>query len=336
MNALFMQFLKEMQNKGRLKFYENHSLSLVSTFGIGGRARVFVVPFDTEALCLVINLARKNGRYLVIGNASNLLFDDRGYAGTVISTVKIREISVKSHPITVTDSRVFEKINAKALLYASCGCMLPLLSATALNHGFTGFEGLCSIPATVGGAVRSNAGAFGTEISDTLVACEMFYPSNGKIELVFPDRSAFSYRKSTVCSGGGIVLSAYFVAKEGEKENIKSRMDRVKTLRASSQPIAVKSAGSYFKRPDERCGKMQYRGKSAGELIDRCGLKGLSVGGASVSSKHANFIVNESGNASANNVLALAKKIKSRVFAITGIRLSEEVEYVTCFMRKHP
>ena len=327
MNTLFLRYLKEMQNKGRLKFYENHSLSLVSTFGIGGRARVFVIPKDTETFTDTVRLASKYGRYAVIGNASNLLFDDKGFFGTVISTVNLRTVGILTKPRLCEDNAVLKKSGEKRVIKADCGVMLPTLAAFALKNAFTGFEGLCSVPATVGGAIFMNASAYGTEISDKLIAYEIYCAEEDEKRLVFADKSAFSYRKSPIGKNGEILLCAYFKAEAGDTEQIKARMEQCKGFRAASQPIGERSAGSFFKRPNVSDPQSPFFEKSAGELIDLCGLKGTCVGGAAVSQKHANFIVNK-GGATASDVRSLADKIKKTVHKRFGIMLCEEVEYV--------
>ncbi len=327
MNALFLRFLTEMQNKGRLKFYENHSLSFVSTFGIGGNARVFVLPYDKEALVDTVRLASKTGRYAVIGNASNMLFDDCGFNGTIISTVKLTGISKVLRPEKELCGCVSALLHSEVIC-ALCGTRLPSLSLYAVKNGIVGFEGLCSVPATVGGAICLNAGAYGNEISDRLVAYETYLLKEDTVCLKTVDKTEFSYRSSPIAKNGEIVLKAYFSAEKGNTEQIKSRVERNKRLRAELQPIGVKSAGSYFKRPKANEGLPLYRGKSAGMIIDMCGLKGVSVGGAQVSAKHGNFIINKKGNASAKDVMRLARYIKRTVYKRTRIKLVEEVEFL--------
>ena len=191
MNALFLHYLQEMQNKGRLKFHENHSLSLVSTFGIGGRARVFVIPFDEDSLVKTVRAAYRTVKYKVIGNASNLLFDDNGFSGAIISTVKVRELGFDTSFKRQTWQGVSGYAN-KPLIKASCGVMLPHLSSFALKNSLCGFEGLCSVPATVGGALCTNAGAYGCEISDNLAAYEIYCPHTDEKRLVIPQKKEFS------------------------------------------------------------------------------------------------------------------------------------------------
>lgn len=319
MNPLLLRYLTEMQNKGCLKFYKDRSLSLVSTFGIGGKASVFVLPETEEALIDTVCMASALGRYKVIGNASNLLFDDRGFSGAVISTVRLRSLALSDAPTDPHGRRLIEKCGGR-FIRCGCGVMLPSLSAFAARSAVTGFEGLCSIPATVGGAIRQNAGAYGSEISDTLVACEVFYPDTHEKRLIYSEECGFSYRHSLIGRKGETVLSAYFKAEPGEEREINERIARNKAYRLASQPTGVRSAGSYFCRPSNET--------SAGELIDRCGLKGMRVGGAEVSTVHANFIVNKTGIASADDVLRLASAVKRNVKKRFGVELTEEVEFV--------
>ena len=326
MKALVLQFLKEMQNKGSLNYSENHPLSLVSTFGIGGEAGVFVRVKNKEVLCELIRLLNGVLPYKVIGNASNLLFSDNGFSGAIISTKALNGAEIISDARNATDQAVFDTFGVKKLILADCGCVLPHLCAIAQTNGITGFEGLCSIPATVGGAVINNAGAFGCEISDTLLACEVFYPDSDKILLRPIGSCDLGYRKSRLKHEGGIILSAYFGARECAPDAILAEMQKNKTLRSQSQPHDMRCAGSFFKRPRADEGYPPYKGKSAGELIDLCGLKGLTVGGASVSEKHANFIVNSNGKALASDVITLAETVKRVVWQKTGVLLLEEVE----------
>ena len=309
MNTLFLRYLTEMQNKGRLKFYENHSLSLVSTFGIGGKARVFVIPEDEDTFVDTVRLASRYGRYLIIGNASNLLFDDRGFYGTVISTVKLRSIELVSKARRGEENAALQSSGERRVIKASCGVMLPMLSSFALKNSISGFEGICSVPATVGGALCMNASAYGTEISDKLIAYEVYYSQKDEKRLILADKSDFSYRKSPIGKNGETVLCAYFKAESGDAGEIKARMEQCEAMRAASQPIGERSAGSYFKRPSITNFQSALCGKSAGEIIDKCGLKGMSVGGAEISWKHANFIINK-GGATACDVRTLAEKVK--------------------------
>ena len=319
MHTLFLRFLKEMQNKGRLNYEAGYPLYKVSTFGIGGKAKYYVRPKTEEALIETVRAARQAEiAHIVIGNASNLLFDDTGYFGAVISTVKISGV------FSVDDESI-----GKNRLFAFCGAKLPVLSGRALQYGFTGFEGLCSIPATVGGALRSNAGAFGNEISDHLEYVKVFSEERDEAFLKSKAECGFSYRSSRVSENGEIILCACFSCEQRDKAQIADKMKLCKSKRSASQPTGVKSAGCYFKSPfPSEITDPRYGSASAGEIIDRCGLKGLTVGKAAVSDVHGNFIINTAEKGSASDVLKLAETVKETVYKKTGILLREEVVFV--------
>lgn len=310
MNALFEQYLKEAQSKGSLNYAKDRPLSAVSTFGIGGNAAFFVVPRDiTSAIELIRELYRFGERYILIGGASDLLFDDEGFDGVVVSVKKLSDIRIENGHI-----------------YAECGVTLPRLCRSAAENALTGFEGLCSIPATVGGALKMNAGAYGYEISDLLERVSVYLPSTDEVTVKNRRDCSFTYRSSRVANAGEMILSAVFAPQKGDVSEILKRSERYRQKRTDSQPIGAKSAGSYFKKPNAE-GTI-FAGKSAGELIELCGLKGRSVGGAYVSEKHGNFIINKDGSAGSSDVLALAEIVKSTVFKETGVILEEEVIYV--------
>ena len=315
-----LSFLRNAQNEGSLKFYENRPLSELSSFGIGGPAAMIVYPLDAEALKRTAAEAFSSGtRSIVVGNATNLLFDDLGFDGMVISCASLKRVQYPYRTERDPDGREY--------IYAECGASLPQLVNTVSRGGITGFEGLCSVPATVGGAIVSNAGAFGCEISDKLLSFEVFEPRTGTTRNRTKRETRFSYRESGAVMPGEVILCALFAAEKGDPEEISERLFAAKKKRLASQPQGVRSAGSYFKRPDAGEGFIPFRGLSAGELIDRCGLKGLRVGGAEVSEKHANFIINK-GGATCRDVLTLAERIRETVFMVTGVTLSEEVRYI--------
>lgn len=310
----FCVFLQDFQDKGLLKYNKSFRLSDLSSIGTGGRAQIFVLPKSTEALISVIKKAESLGiGYSVIGNATNIIFSDSGFDGAIISTKLINRINMQ----------------IKDVIYAECGVSLPRLSSFAAEHSFGGFEGLCSVPATVGGAISLNAGAFGNEISDRLISFKVYIPREDRVETRDKLKYQFSYRKSQATDGGAIILSALFEAIPADKSEILQRISKNREKRKLSQPTGVKSVGSYFKKPDYSVQKdvsPLYYGKSAGELIELCGLKGFSVGGASVSQKHANFLINTDGKASSEDVFLLAETVKRVVFERTGIKLFEEAE----------
>lgn len=307
----FSLFLKDAQNKGILNYTENTPLSSVSSMGTGGKATFFVTPNTATALIDTVRSAESSGiYYTVIGNATNLLFSDLGFHGAVISTKRINTLCLNN-----------------GLIFAECGTPLPRLSHFALENAFSGFEGLVSIPATVGGALVSNAGAFGNEISDNLVSFSVYLPKTDAVEERTPKDFPFSYRKSHATDGGGIILSACFSKNNGDRGEISAKMVQNRERRRRSQPTGVKSVGSFFKKPDyigiNKDVSTMYYGKSAGELIELCGLKGKTVGGAAVSEKHAGFIINKN-SATTNDVKKLACEVKLTVLQKTGVILTEE------------
>lgn len=314
MNNGFSLFLKDAQEKGNLKYAENFSLSAVSSLGTGGNASFFVTPRSVRSLTDTLRAAKRCGMYFtVIGNASNVLFSDRGFNGAVISTAEINGICLDGGKI-----------------YAECGVMLPRLCRFALENEYSGFEGLASVPGTVGGALISNAGAFGNEIADTLDTFSVYIPEKDVTESRTPSSYPFSYRSSHASDGGAVVLSAVFAPRVGKKSEIYAEMAENIERRRRTQPLGVKSVGSFFKRPITEPSSdvpEKYQGRSAGELIDICGLKGKRIGGAAVSEKHAGFLVN-TGNATTEDFLALAEMIKKTVFERTGVLLTEECRCV--------
>lgn len=321
MNTLFLRFLKEMQKKGRLSYFVGYSLKNVTTFGTGGKAGYFIQPFTEEALIDVLLKSEECGiAYIVIGNGSNLLFDDKGYSGAVISTVKLCAIFSFDE----------DENSEKRYIFTMCGAKLPLLSMKAMGLGLSGFEGLCSIPATVGGAISLNAGAFGSQISDTLESIRVFSLSEKRVVLKSKCECGFAYRESKAAKDDECILSACFLCKKDEVENIRAKMLIYKKKRAGTQPIGQMCGGCYFRTPSESFDKSSaYYGISAGRLIDECGLKGLSVGSATVSKIHANFLINTSdGDGRTSDVIRLADIVKATVYKQTGIELTEEVRYV--------
>ncbi len=310
----FEQFLINLKENRELEFEISKPLSSVSAMGVGGEADFFILPRSLKVLAEVLTEARQLCvPYVIVGNSSNIIYSDKGFKGSVIST-------------RLLDKIIYSERGDSVRLCCETGVMLPRLSELASELGCTGFEGLCSIPGTVGGAVMSNAGAFGQEISDCIYGMFILM-LDGRICFRRADKSGFSYRKCNILSDGDTVLSVMFSVKHGEKENILNKMKETRQKRRDTQPVGIRSAGSFFKRPNVSEASPYFR-MSAGELIDRCGLKGLRLGGAEVSKKHANFIVNREG-ATSDDVLRLAELIKKTVFEKTGVMLCEETVFVS-------
>lgn len=283
-----------------VKISENEPLSRHSSMKTGGPAAVAAFPKTTEALIQLIRAAREHGlRHVTVGNASNILFDDRGFDGLVIFTTGLRGIYWKEDNVR-----------------AECGVSLTALAGKAAERGFSDLEFAYGIPGTVGGAVYMNAGAYGAEISDILVSSEYLRDgaplSRGKHE------HEFAYRSGIYQKTGEVILSATFLLTPDDAAAVKARSDANLRARKEKQPLEYPNAGSIFKRPG---------GAFAGALIEDAGLKGLRVGGAAVSEKHAGFIVNL-GGATTDDVLRLIETVRSEVFKQTGVLLEPEVIHI--------
>ncbi len=271
-----------------------------TTFKIGGAARLTVLPKSEEEISLTVKKCRELGvRYVVVGNGSNLLVADEGIDACVILLGKnFEEIKL------IDDTTVF----------ASAGTLLIKVCTFALEHGLTGLEFAYGIPGSCGGAAFMNAGAYGGEMKDVLYRCDHI-DKNGNRGALSGDELKLSYRRSAYYDNGCIVTGLYLKLKKGNKDEIKAKMQELMQRRRDKQPLEYPSAGSTFKRPE---------GYFAGALIEECGLKGASVGGAQVSEKHAGFVIN-TGGASCSDVLELCKRVSDTVYKEKGVQLEMEI-----------
>ncbi len=278
-------------------------LSKHSTFRIGGKAELGVFPQSEAELVSVLQYVCDSALpYLVIGKGSNVVFSDSGFAGAVLFTEGVKGISVEGREIR-----------------AAAGETLTALSQTARDASLSGLVFAYGIPGTVGGAVFMNAGAFGGEMSDVCVKTAYFDTKTGKCGELTGQAHAFGYRTSFYEQNPHLViLSATCSLHAGEREEIGAQMEAYAEQRRTKQPLQYPSAGSTFKRPV---------GHFAGKLIEDCGLKGVSVGGAQVSEKHAGFLINR-GGATAADVRELTELIQSRVFERFGVRLECEIRFL--------
>ncbi len=289
-------------NRAKAEYQKNIPLAPRSSFRIGGSGEVGVFPKSAEELSLCLSAARRYGlKYHVIGKGSNLLFGDRLIEGVFIFTEKLDKAEING-----------EYINAEA------GVSLPSLSAMAANASLSGLEFARGIPASVGGAVFMNAGAYGGQMSDIVAYTTALDTESG--EIIQLTEHSFSYRESIYMKNSALVcLSARLCLDHGDKAEIGEKMREYTAKRREKQPLEFPSAGSYFKRPE---------GYFAGKLIEDCGLKGLCVGGAAVSEKHAGFVINL-GNATAADVLELEKRVIDTVYEKFGVTLEREVRVIT-------
>ena len=293
----FLSFCKEQC----IDIKQNEIMKNHTSFKIGGECDYFVMPKNSQQLKAVINKANElNLPVFVLGKGSNLLVSDSGIEGVVISMLGLNEIEVNGDEIT-----------------AGAGVSVAALCVAALNNGLSGLEFAYGIPGSVGGGLYMNAGAYGGEFSDTVIKAE-YLSYEGEIVTVDAKDMALGYRTSIFKQNGGIILSATFKLKQGESQKIKAAMDDFMDRRKTKQPLEYPSAGSTFKRPT---------GYFAGALIEENNLKGVSVGGAMVSEKHAGFVINYD-NATANDVKGLMAKIQKTVKENNGVELEPEIIFV--------
>ncbi len=282
-----------------ITFKENKPLKEVCTLGIGGPARYFVEVREIQEMVAAIHLSKKLGlSFLILGKGSNCLFDDKGYNGVVI----LNKID-------------FMQEVEPGVFHVGAGYSFSLLGVQTARKGWSGLEFASGIPGSVGGAVFMNAGANGMETSTTLQSVD-FVTDSGEIRTLYKNELQFSYRTSLFQSMHGAIVGATFELSQAS--DAREKQLSIISYRTKTQPYGSKSAGCIFRNP---------QGEHAGALIEKCGLKGTSVGGAQVSDLHANFLINKEG-ATSEELLMLIEKVKNRVKASTGIELEPEVRYI--------
>ena len=278
----------------------NIPLSEYVTFRVGGPCDLLVKPNSITELQTAVAEARSaNMPFYILGNGSNLLVSDDGFRGMVILTMGLNKIEL-FHSDTII---------------CQAGISLSHLCSFAYKHSLGGLEFAFGIPGSVGGAIYMNAGAYGGEIKDVIDSVE-FIDEQGKLQSLQNASLDFSYRHSFFSDTNNIILCGTFRLKKAVKTEIRGKMDDYLARRKSKQPLELPSAGSTFKRPE---------GNYASALIEQCGLKGYTVGGAQVSEKHSGFIVNR-GNATCADICELIAYVKQKVYDKTGYRLCCEVK----------
>ncbi len=279
----------------------NAMMSEYTTLKLGGPADYLASPGSAEELAALFAEARRNGiPVTVIGHGSNLLVLDGGIRGLVI------RIGRRMNRVTIRGNR----------LRAQAGAMLGAVAAAAADADLSGLEFASGIPGTVGGGVRMNAGAYGGEMAQVVTEVTGVMP-DGTVRTLQAAELDFGYRHSAVETLGLTVTEALFSLQAGKREDIRETMADLNARRAEKQPLDLPSAGSTFKRPE---------GYFAAALIDQCGLKGYTIGGAKVSPKHAGFLVNT--GTSAADFLALVRHVQRVVEERTGVRLETEIRIV--------
>ncbi|GMX58245.1 MAG: UDP-N-acetylmuramate dehydrogenase [Candidatus Yanofskyibacterium parasiticum] len=288
---------------------QNEPLANHCTYRIGGPARVLFLAANEREIVAGIEIAKeKNFKMMILGGGSNILFSDRGFDGLVL---KLANNFIK----------IAEEKENRAVVLAGAGAPLAALVKFALDNSLAGMEWAAGIPGTVGGAIRGNAGAFGREIGASVLRVRALEISGKSVvpAIVGKEDCAFGYRESVFKRNKNLVITAAkFVLEKGNANEIADKIKECAEKKRISQPLDFPSAGSVFKNPE---------GFFAAKIIEDCGLKGRSAGGAQISEKHANFIVNR-GNAKADDVLALIAQIKAAAKEKFAVDLKEEIEIV--------
>ncbi len=286
-----------------LEIRENEPMSAHCSFKIGGPARLMLLPGGAGEASAALKVLREYGAsVLIAGNCTNLLIPDEGYDGAVVCM---------SRPA----SRIEEA--RPGCIRAQAGATLAATAVFAAQLSLSGLEFAHGIPGSVGGGVAMNAGAYGGELKDVLESVEFIAP-DGEIRSLPAQELGFSYRHSAFSDTDALITSAVFRLEPGDADAIRARMRELIEKRRASQPLDMPSAGSTFKRP-----ATGY----AAAMIDAAGLKGLAVGGAMVSEKHAGFVVN-TGGATYSDVVTLMRIIRERVYEREGVWLEPEVKLI--------
>lgn len=295
----YIEFLESAD----IPYIKDEPMSRHTSFRIGGPCKLFVSPESSEGFVDSYELAKQHGiSVYVLGRGSNVLFEDCGFDGIVLSTEKLSSVTIDGNR-----------------LIAGSGASFTHIAAVARDAGLSGLEFAYGIPGSVGGAVYMNAGAYGGEVSDCLASSTAFVADDSRIICVEGKDHNFGYRTSIYKQKGNcVILSAEFELERGNVEDIRAKMEDLMGRRKSKQPLEYPSAGSVFKRP---------KGYFVGQMIEELGLKGHSVGGAQISEKHAGFIINKD-KATCKDVKDLIAFVKEKVKESYGVDLECEVIFV--------
>ena len=278
---------------------ENEPMSRHATLGVGGRARWFFRPQSCETLAEAMSVIPEELPVLPLGRGSNLLVPDAGFDGLVVDVGELQAVDVD-----------------QTVLSAECGARMSRVARVCAESGLAGLEFMATVPGNIGGGVAMNAGAFGQQVSDVLREVEVVLRS-GEVRKLTAEALEMNYRHTRL-PRGAVVLRAVFELQQGDADAIRARMREMRARRGASQPLDMPNCGSVFKNPPD---------DHAARLIEAAGLKGLRIGGASISAKHANFIVNE-GGAKSSDVMALIGRAQRAVQEKFGIRLEPEVRII--------
>jgi UDP-N-acetylmuramate dehydrogenase len=276
-----------------------------TSIGVGGGIDALLFPEDEGELTNVIGCLRRwEIPFLPVGNWTNLIVRDGGFRGALVSLARLRGLSLQ------------DEGKGGVFLLAGAGCPLSELVSVAMQKALTGMEFCAGIPGSVGGAIRMNAGAYGGEIKD-IVESVLLLDASGAIRTAAQNELRFAYRTLDL-PAETIIISAAIRLRRGETEKIAGRVQEIIGMRKEKHPLEFRNAGSVFKNP---------RDCPAGRLIEEAGLKGIRIGDAQVSEKHANFIVNR-GYATAADILRLVALVQQRVLEKTGRTLETEIKII--------
>ncbi len=280
--------------------YAEQKLAKFTWFGVGGNAEILYIPEEEISLEKFLKVKPNDCKVFTIGAGSNLLVRDNGIDGVTLITSKLNKIS----------------IDKDGIITANSGAVDAEVARFARDNSRTGLEFLIGIPGTIGGGIKMNSGAFGSEFKDVLIDVKAIN-HNGEYKIFSNEDLNMEYRKIGL-KDEWIFLSARFKTSDASKKNIRDKMKKIILSRKSAQPIGVKTGGSTFKNP---------LGKKAWQLIDQAGCRGWKNGDAMISEKHCNFIVNLK-NAKAHQIEELGQNVKQKVFENSGIELNWEIERV--------
>ena len=302
-----MEKQKILQDLGKIVPTEsikiNEPMSKHTSFKTGGFAEFYIVAKTIEDIQNIFKYAKVNEiKLYIIGNGSNLLVSDEGIKGIVL------KIALDDISITKQEENIIVK--------AGAGVKVMALAQELKKQGITGFEELAGIPGTIGGANYMNAGAYGKEIKEIIIETIALDVETGNVEKLKNEQQKLRYRDSIFKQKKYIILETTMKLQKGNTEEIEQKMNEYLKQRKEKQPIEYSSAGSTFKRGD---------GFITAKLIDECGLKGYTIGGAQISEKHAGFIINK-GNATSKDILDLIAYTKKKVFEKFGVQIEEEIE----------
>jgi UDP-N-acetylmuramate dehydrogenase len=296
---------KELASLVRGKILFDECMDRHTSIGVGGLADALVFPESVAALGRLVSFLRTETiPVFFVGNGTNLIVRDGGFRGVIVSTKNLRSVHIE------------ERGKDRAAILAEAGASLAEVVACTAKEALAGMEFCAGIPGSVGGGIRMNAGAYGSELKDVIETVSLL---NGEGNVKSCERQSlhFEYRNLTLPEGACVVGGTFILAR-GNREAVEGRIREILRTRTGKHPLEYRNAGSVFKNP---------KGSPAGKIIEEAGLKGARIGGAQVSEKHGNFIVNL-GNATAKDICSLIETVQQKILAKEGIGLEPEVKII--------